>query len=54
MCSIMKIYSTVFAVFLHESHIWKSFCFWDMAQISSANQIAEVFSQTYLQNKPLK
>ena len=44
----MKIYSTVFAMFLRESHIWKKFYFWDMAQIFSANQIGEVFNQTYL------
>ena len=27
-CSVMKTY--VIAVFLHKSHIWENFCFWDV------------------------
>ena len=39
--------SILFSVFLHKSHIWEDFCFWDMGQMFSANQIAGFFNQPF-------
>ena len=38
-------------VFLHKSHMWKNFIW---AKMFSANQIAGLFNQPYLQNKGMK
>ena len=38
-------------MFLHKSHIWKSFFLEIWGKVFSANQIAGLFNQLYLPNK---